>query len=139
MSDGSELLRMLEPAVRPMGAPGRTHAPQSPMEQRGFDQLLREAEHSDEMDALRFSAHAIERLEQMGVELSEAQLEALNAATGEAASKGANDSLLMMQRLGMIVNIPNRTVVTVLTADRMQSGVVTQIDSAVMVDDPEAI
>lgn len=139
MADSQLLLRMLEPAVRPAGAPAPRLAPQAPVEERGFDDLLREAGSSEQADALHFSAHAIKRLEQMGVELSDAQLAALDEATGQAAAKGANDSLLLMRRLGMIVNIPNRTVVTVLSEERMTTGVVTQIDSTVLVRDPEAI
>jgi flagellar operon protein len=139
MADGHQLLRMLEPAVRPAGAPAPRSVSHKPIESRGFDELLREAGASDEVELLRFSAHAAQRLEELGVELSEAQLDALNDATQRAAGKGANDSLLLMERLGMIVNVPNRTVVTVLGADRMTSGVVTQIDSTVWVDDPDAI
>ncbi len=137
MADSHDLLRMLEPAVRPTGAPAPSTAPRPPVEHRGFDELLREAGANDPQEALRFSAHAVKRLEQMGVELSEAQLAALEEATGQAAAKGANDSLLLMQRLGMIVNIPNRTVVTVLGEERMTTGVVTQIDSTVLVRDPD--
>jgi flagellar operon protein len=139
MSDGRELLRMLEPAVRPTGAPAPSTRPQTPVEQRAFDELLKEAGERvvEEEQLLRFSAHAEQRLKEMGVELTDAQLEVLRTATDAAQAKGANDSLILMKQLGMIVNIPNRTVVTVLGAERMQSGVVTQIDSTVMVDDPE--
>lgn len=139
MADGHQLLRMLEPPVRPVGAPAPQAISHKPIEWRGFDELLREAGASDEAELLRFSAHAAQRLAELGVELSEAQLGALNDATQRAAGKGANDSLLLMERLGMIVNVPNRTVVTVLGADRMTGGVVRQIDSTVWVDDPDAV
>ena len=48
MAHEVELLRMLEPAVRPTGAPSRTAAPARPIEQLEFDALLRRAgNHAD--------------------------------------------------------------------------------------------
>ena len=43
MAHEGELLRMLEPAVRPAGAPSRSAAPARPIEQLEFDALLRRA------------------------------------------------------------------------------------------------
>lgn len=43
MVNGSELLRMLEPAVRPGGLPGPVRQPTVPIEARSFDSLLEEA------------------------------------------------------------------------------------------------
>ena len=48
MAHEDELLRMLEPAVRPAGAPSRSAAPTRPIEQLEFDALLRRA--GDRMD-----------------------------------------------------------------------------------------
>jgi hypothetical protein len=44
MSQGVDLLRLLEPAVRPGGLPGAAKAPTPPMEQRDFEALLAEAQ-----------------------------------------------------------------------------------------------
>ena len=44
MASGLDLLRMLEPAVRPIGTPARPVQPTAPIEQRPFDQLLAEAQ-----------------------------------------------------------------------------------------------
>jgi flagellar operon protein len=141
MAGEAQLLRMLEPAVRPAGAPAPRIAPQKPIEQQNFDELLAAADQTTattSTEPLKFSSHAQMRLDQMGLELSDQQKDALAQAADQAAAKGANDSLMLMQRLGLIVNIPNRTVVTVLGADRLQSGVVTKIDSTVLVNDPQA-
>jgi len=43
MADEAQLLRMLEPAVRPAGTPHRTAAPTPAIEDRPFDQMLAEA------------------------------------------------------------------------------------------------
>lgn len=132
MADQANLLRMLEPAVRPAGAPAPQTKPRLPIDQQSFDQLLETA--ADTAD-LKVSAHAEKRLSQMGVELSDAQMQALSQATDKAAEKGASDSLMLINRLGLIVNIPNRTVITALSEQRMTEGVVTNIDSTVWVDE----
>ncbi len=43
MSTGVELLRLLEPAVRPGGLRGSVAAPAQPIESRSFDSILDEA------------------------------------------------------------------------------------------------
>ena len=43
MNTGVELLRMLEPAVRPGGLPGPQRTGQTPIETRSFESLLEEA------------------------------------------------------------------------------------------------
>ena len=42
MSSGVDLLRLLEPAVRPGGLPGPATAPSQPIETRSFDSILEE-------------------------------------------------------------------------------------------------
>ena len=82
---------------------------------------------------VRFSAHAQRRLASRNLQLSERQLEGIARATDQAAAKGARDSLLVMDELALVVNVPNRTVVTALDPSRMQNGVVTNIDATVFV------
>lgn len=136
MSQGAELLRALEPPVRPAGSPAPSVKPTAPIERRSFDDLLRDAASaagSTQVEPVRISAHALKRLEQMGVELNDGELQAIGEATDLAAAKGARESLMLMERLGLIVNIPNRTVITALNEQRMSEGIITQIDSTVWV------
>ena len=51
MSNEVDLLRMLEPAVRPGGLPAGTQKPRVPIEARSFDTLLEEARHMNESDS----------------------------------------------------------------------------------------
>ena len=136
MNTSNDMLRALEPPVRPAGSPPPHVQPTKPIEHRSFDDLLRDAAHaaeSTQAQPVHISAHAVERLRQMGVELTDDQLAAIGEATDLAAAKGANESLMLLERLGLIVNISNRTVVTALTEQRMSEGIVTQIDSTVWV------
>jgi len=121
---------MLEPSVRPAGMPGRTAQPASPVERQSFEQMLRSAQRGQ---PLVFSAHAQQRLDEAGLAFDAAQMQALAEATARAEAKGGRDTLMLMEGQGLIVNVPNRTVVTVLDEGRMADGVVTQIDSAVWV------
>ena len=81
---------------------------------------------------VRFSGHAIERLEQRNISLSEGDLASLAEATDRAAAKGSKDSLVLLRDLALIVNIKNRTVLTALARNDMQDKVVTNIDSTVI-------
>jgi len=140
VSHEGDLLRMLEPAVRPAGSapPASARRPAAAAEGSSFQQVLDGlGDKQIRADALplKISAHAQKRLGEQGVELSERQMRALSEAAALAEAKGAGETLMLMGRLGLIVNIPNRTVVTALTEGRLQSGVITQIDSTVLVQD----
>lgn len=82
---------------------------------------------------VRFSHHAETRLQQRGIKLDSDQLAKIGSAIDKAASKGAKDSLMLLGGTALIVNIPNRTVVTALDGASMQDNVFTQIDSAVII------
>jgi len=82
---------------------------------------------------VRFSAHAERRLVSRNLRLDEGQLAQIARATDQAAAKGARDSLLLMGDVALVVNVPNRTVVTALDPSRMQNGIVTNIDATVFV------
>ena len=81
---------------------------------------------------VKFSKHAIGRLENRNIELSEDQLDRLNQGVGQARTKQIQESLVMMDNLAFIVNVKNNTVVTAMELG--ESGqVFTYIDGAVIV------
>jgi flagellar operon protein len=82
---------------------------------------------------VRFSHHAEVRLQQRGIQLQPEQLAKLESAIDKAAAKGAKDALMLLNGMALIVNIPNRTVVTALDGNSMKDNVFTQIDSAVVI------
>ena len=102
----------------------------------GFDAVLREK--LGEGTEVRFSAHAQGRLRSRNIELSSGQMERLNAAAAKAAEKGARETLLLMDNLGFIVSVPNRTVVTAVEPNEGQDAVFTNIDSTVIVGGAQA-
>ncbi|MDQ1264917.1 MAG: hypothetical protein QG635_66 [Bacteroidota bacterium] len=85
----------------------------------------------EELNKLKFSSHASSRIISRDINLSETDMARLETAVSKASDKGASDSLVMLDDKGFIVNIPNRTIITVLPKGGMDSNVITNIDSAV--------
>ncbi|WP_054028983.1 TIGR02530 family flagellar biosynthesis protein [Bacillus sp. FJAT-28004] len=81
---------------------------------------------------LKFSHHAEVRMQQRGINLQPESLTKIMNAVEEAASKGAQDSLIVFRDIAMIVNVPSRTVVTAMDGGQMRNNVFTQIDSAII-------
>jgi len=94
-----------------------------------FAQNLREALSGS---PLRFSAHAQERLAERGIELGAADVKRIAASTDAAAAKGARQSVVLLDRLALVVGVPSRTVVTVIEPDASSHSVFTNIDSVVV-------
>ncbi|MBN2983602.1 MULTISPECIES: TIGR02530 family flagellar biosynthesis protein [Cohnella] len=84
-------------------------------------------------EQLHFSQHAEQRLLQRGIVLQPEQLDRIASAVEQAAAKGAKDSLVLYRDIAMIVNVPNRTVVTAMDGSSMKDHIFTKIDSAVVV------
>lgn len=78
-----------------------------------------------------FSAHAAERLRERGIGLEQAELQRLGDAVDRAESKGSVDTLVLLDDIALIVNIPNRKVVTAMNGDTLREHVFTNIDSTV--------
>lgn len=83
-------------------------------------------------EAVRFSAHAQTRMQSRQIALEAGQLQRLDGAVQQAASKGSRDALVLMDNLAMVVSVKNRTVVTVVERDDLKQNVFTNIDSAVI-------
>jgi len=94
----------------------------------GFKRVL-----DKELGKLKFSAHAQERIESRNIRLSAADMLRLENATSLAAAKGAREALLVLDDLGFIVSVENRTVITAVERSQMKGNVFTNIDSTVIV------
>ena len=81
---------------------------------------------------LRFSKHALERVQRRGIPLDATTLERLNEGVGRISAKGSRDSLVLVDGTGFVVSVNNRTVITAVGAEHMREHVFTNIDSAVI-------
>jgi flagellar operon protein len=84
-----------------------------------------------ELEKIKFSSHALKRLENRNIQLDEADINKIQDAVSKAEQKGSKDSLVMMNDTAFIVNIPNRTVVTAMPVNGSSENVFTNIDSVV--------
>jgi flagellar operon protein len=99
--------------------------PHSPSHGTSFAQELTSA-------SLRFSKHARERLERRGITVGPEELQRVHNAVELAATKGAVDSLVLLDRVAFLVNVRSRTIVTALEAAPGANKVFTNIDSVVV-------
>lgn len=82
--------------------------------------------------AVKFSKHAMNRLSMRNIELTPEQMERLSRGKAEAGEKGIRDSLILVDQLAFIVNVPSSTVVTAMDQTENKTGVFTNIDGAVI-------
>jgi len=82
---------------------------------------------------LKLSKHVTDRINRRSLDLSGDRIDRLNQAVDKAASKGAKESLVLLDDLAVLVSVQNRTVVTAIEQSNMKEGVFTHIDSAVIV------
>ncbi len=96
-----------------------------------FQEILAQKS-AEEAGGLRFSKHALGRLSDRKIELSAGQLERLNDGARKAGQKGIRDSLVIVDQLAFIVNVPNRTVVTAMDSTETTDNIFTNINGAVI-------
>jgi flagellar operon protein len=83
---------------------------------------------------VKFSNHAQKRLQTRDIQLSQDNVNRLSDAIDKADKRGGKSSLVMVDDMAFIVNVPQRLVVTALDAGHRGEGVFTQIDSVVFAD-----
>lgn len=87
----------------------------------------------EKASGLKFSNHAIERMQTRGISYTPERLQKLDEAVKKAAAKGSKDTLVLMDDSALIVSVKNNTVVTVMDKNNMRENVFTNIDSTVMI------
>ena len=66
------------------------------------------------------------------ISLTKEQLDRLEQGTKKADEKGIRESLVIVDSLAFIVNVPNRTVVTAMDRTESDDNIYTNIDGAVI-------
>ena len=106
--------------------------------QVSFEEVLRNTQRSAAstppaaLQPLRFSKHAAMRLETRNISLSMEQSRRLEDGVRKAGEKGIQDSLVIVDSLAFIVNVPNKTVVTAMEQGESDRNIFTNIDGAVI-------
>ena len=99
-----------------------------------FQDILnaKQQEKASETTDLKFSKHASMRLADRNMNLTEEQNKRLENGVAKASEKGINESLVLIDSMAFIVNVPNKTVVTAMNQTETNSNVFTNIDGAVI-------
>jgi len=106
-----------------------------------FDQALESAISKQESSRdlsqikspLKFSAHALQRLQDRKINLDAETMRRVDQAIDKAASKGVEDTLVIAGDAALIVSVKNRTIVTAMDKNSLNGNVFTNIDGAVIV------
>lgn len=79
-----------------------------------------------------FSRHARARLFSRGIDISEQKLNDLSNAMDKAASKGSRETLILDDDTAYVASVENRTIITAIGRENLREGVITSIDSAII-------
>lgn len=85
------------------------------------------------VNEVKFSKHAQQRLDSRNITLSEEDKQKLSSAMDMAKDKGVQDSLMIMNNVAYIVSIPDKTVVTAMPVNEAGQTTFTNIDGAVII------
>jgi flagellar operon protein len=118
--------------VRPAPVSGRPRPAGTAARDAPADGFAAELAKAGGTGEVAFSAHAAERLSRRGIRIGDADRERLAQAVRAAGEKGGKDSLILLGDVALIVNVPNRTVVTAVGPGPPGERVFTNIDSAVI-------
>lgn len=92
--------------------------PSEQVSDTSFEEILRQK--ANEASGVKFSKHATMRLSDRNIQISAEQSKRLETGVTKAREKGINESLVMVDSLAFIVNVPDKTVVTAI--DRRVNG-----------------
>ena len=102
------------------------------VQEGSFAQALQEK--LDEKRGVEFSKHAMQRLEERSIDLSEnSTLERLNRGVEIAADKGSSETLVLVDSNAFVVSVRNNKVITTLSNDDLKGNIFTNIDSTVII------
>ena len=111
----------------------QTKAPINTSGTGSFEEILKKTESKAAQGSVKFSKHASDRLATRDIVLDDKQIDRLNDGLARAEMKGIKESLMIMDKLAFIVNVPSSTVVTALDSSVSKEQVFTNIDGAVIV------
>ena len=93
-----------------------------------FDDLVKESLNK----GLKFSGHAIERLQTRGLSPDETVISRLNRAVEQAKDKGVRECLVLVDDNAYLISVKNQTVITAIGKDELKERIFTSIDSVVI-------
>ncbi|KAB3535879.1 flagellar protein [Alkaliphilus pronyensis] len=102
-----------------------------PHKNHSFDSILQKK--INQSIQLKFSKHAMDRLEKRNIQLSGSDMTRLNQALDMASQKGIKETLIMMDNRAFVASVTNKTIITAAVDEQLKENVFTNIDGAVIV------
>ncbi len=96
-----------------------------------FEVILKQT--IENKDSIIFSKHAKERIEARKINFEKSDIAKIYRAFELAEEKGVEDSLVLLNDIALIVNVPSKTVITAIDGQNIKQNVFTNIDGAVIV------
>ncbi|MCL5981405.1 MAG: flagellar biosynthesis protein [Firmicutes bacterium] len=119
--------------VRPTQPVQQATTAASPASQKQQGDFARVWQETLQKQELKFSAHALQRMQARRIELGEGDLAKINAAMVSADRKGVRSSLLLYNDVAMVASVRNKTIITAMNGEELREHIFTNIDSAVII------
>lgn len=123
----------MNPPVQPLHQPKKSNNKLKTNQKKNQAQFRDLLKQNVKKHSIEFSKHAEKRLASRKINLDGKRIKRLENAVDQAAEKGSNESLILMDDVAYVVSVKNRTVITAVDDGSMQDNVFTNIDSAVIV------
>ncbi len=119
--------------ILPIGKPIPAQKPADKKETAGagFETIFRSE--LERQNGVKFSKHAIERLQTRNITLTGEDLGKINEAVNKAAEKGVKETLIIMGNSAFIANVKNKMIITAAVEENLKNNVFTNIDGAVII------
>lgn len=95
-----------------------------------FAQVLEQIVQNQEV---KFSKHALQRLEDRNIQLNTQEIGKINDALNKASQKGIKETLILMDNKAFVANVKNKTIITAATEGQLKESIFTNIDGAVII------
>ena len=126
----AQLLKRLEPAIRPGSSPIPPTQPRGTIESQSFEQLLSLAS-----QGAMPSGRQVDVAIDLNPPLDASQLERLAAAADQAEASGSTRALMLMDGRAFVVDLQSRSLVAELSASSQTS--IQNVDAAIVVPGDE--
>ena len=104
---------------------------QQPAQKTSFGDMLRNVAQAQNTQ-VNFSKHALNRVEERGIELTPDLMDKLAGSVEKAQEKGAVNILSFGAEQAFIINVPHSRVITTITQEEMKEKIFTNIDAAIL-------
>jgi len=97
-------------------------------DQQDFNRIVQELNQLKQ-EGLKVSSHAQERITARKIEMNQQRLDTLGEVADEAGKKGAKNTLAMFGTDAFILSVKDKTIVTAMKEEELESRFFTNIDS----------